>query len=114
MTLLAAERGTNVRAAVDFAGASMTWAHNAPLRERLKRAVRAAPVPIFFLQADNDFDITPTQVLSAEKPGNPSKIYPPHGTTKMEGHAGFCNKGQGEWGQDVLDFLVKSGVSRAQ
>src|SRR6185503_11799704 len=40
-SLLAAERDIGVRAAIDFAGAAMTWADNAPLRDRMKRAARA-------------------------------------------------------------------------
>jgi carboxymethylenebutenolidase len=115
VSLLAAERGDGVRAAVDFAGASMTWAGNAPLRDRLKRAARAARAPVFFVQAANDFDVTPSEALSSEMAaaGRPhdKKIFPPHGTTPMAGHAHFCNRGQTEWGPDVLTFLRRSGVA---
>jgi hypothetical protein len=31
----------------------------------------------------------------------------------MEGHAGFCNHGQAEWGADVLDFFRSSGMGPA-
>jgi dienelactone hydrolase len=108
-TLLAAEKRIGLRAAVDFAGASMSWASNEPLRERLRRAAEGAVTPVFFLQAENDFDTTPSRVLSAimlakQKPGR-VKIYPPYGSTKMSGHGGFCNRDQGAWGDDVLAFL---------
>jgi hypothetical protein len=64
---------------------------------------------VFFLQAENDFDTTPSRALSAAMvgAGKPArvKIYPPHGDTHRAGHAGFCNRGQREWGEDVLAFL---------
>jgi hypothetical protein len=34
-----------------------------------------------------------------------TKIYPPQGSSHMEGHASFCTRGQGAWGDDVLAFL---------
>ena len=108
-TVLTAERSPDVYAAVDFAGASFTWSKSAPLRERLIAAVRNARVPTFFIQAENDFDTTPSLVLSDElaKAGKPGdrKIFPPHGRTVMAGHAHFCNHGMNEWGEDVLAFL---------
>ena len=108
-SVLAAERATGIYAAVDFAGASMAWAGSPPLQARLKASVRAARVPIFFLQAENDFDTTPSLVLSREmvEAGKSAviKIFPPHGTTPMAGHAGFCTRGMKEWGNDVLAFL---------
>lgn len=109
VSVLAAERGDQFGAAIDFAGASMTWARNESLRERMKQAVRRAKVPIFFVQAANDFDTTPTTALAAEMAiaGKPyaQKIFQPHGTTAMQGHAHFCNHGQSEWGPAVLEFL---------
>jgi dienelactone hydrolase len=110
-TVLAAERSPHVYAAVDFAGASASWASMPPLQERLKKAVRSARVPILFLQAENDFDTTPSRVLSAEmsaagKP-NAMRIFPPYGKTAMEGHARFCNRGMMVWAADVLAFLAK-------
>jgi dienelactone hydrolase len=108
-TLVAAAKPLGLRAAVDFAGASMTWATNTALRGRLTRAAEGALTPVFFLQAENDFDTTPSRVLSAAMlaAGKPArvKIYPPQGSSPMEGHAGFCTRGQGAWGDDVLAFL---------
>ena len=111
-SLLAAERGTGIVAAIDFAGASMTWATNAPLRERMKPAARNAKVPVFFVQAENDFDTTPSRVLSEEmrKAGKPRRIhvYPPNGTTAEDGH-GFCAGGESPpWGDEVLAFLAEA------
>lgn len=110
VSLLAAERGEPFRASVDFAGASITWAGNAPLRARLTAAAQAARIPIFLLQAANDFDTSPTRLLSAAMTaaGRPhtQRIFPPHGVSPMEGHAHFCNYGQAEWGPEVLAFLL--------
>jgi dienelactone hydrolase len=107
-TLLAAERG-GYRAAIDWAGGSMSWRSSPQLQRRLTTAVDRAKVPIFFLQAENDYNIGPTQTLSAEatrmhKP-HKSKIYPPYGTTNAEGHGGFCAHQTKIWSADVLAFL---------
>jgi hypothetical protein len=66
-------------------------------------------VPVFFLQAENDFDTTPSLVLSNEMKaaGKPMRvhIFPPNGVTHEDGH-GFCSGGQAPpWGIEVLDFL---------
>jgi dienelactone hydrolase len=108
-TLLASEKATAAYAAVDFAGASMSWETSEPLQVRLKTAARAAQIPVFLVQAENDFNTAPSRVLSAEmdaahKP-HLMKIFPPHGTTPMAGHAHFCNHGMKEWGPEVLAFL---------
>jgi hypothetical protein len=44
---------TVLKAAVDFAGASMAWSRSPLLRQRLQTAAEAARVPVFFLQAEN-------------------------------------------------------------
>ena len=112
-TLLAAEKRQGLHAAVDFAGASMSWSSSLVLQRRLTTAVDHAETPVFFLQAQNDFDTLPSTVLSAEMEAahKPHRvhIFPPHGTTPMEGHAGFCTKGMNEWGDEVLAFLAKPG-----
>jgi hypothetical protein len=105
--VLGAERGTYC-AAIDSAGAAMSWASAPELQERMLRAVRNARVPIFFFQAENDFDLAPTQVLSAamKDAGKPFevKIYPPFGSSANEGHAlGYF--GSRVWSADVFRFL---------
>jgi dienelactone hydrolase len=114
--VLAAEQSNGIAAAIDFAGASMAWAKTLPLQERMKKAVRSARVPIFLIQAENDFDTTPTIALSAEmdaaQKAHTTKIFPPHGKTPMQGHAHFCNHGMPEWGEDVLAFIRSSQTSR--
>ena len=109
VSLFAAERPMPARAVVDFAGASMSWASSWPLQQRMSEAALAARVPVFFVQAENDFNTEPSHVLSelmadAGKP-NRMEIFPPHGKTRKEGHAHFCNFGMNEWGDDVVTFL---------
>lgn len=108
-SLLAAERGTGIVAAIDFAGAAMTWSTSPELQDRMKLAARDAKVPVFFLQAENDYDTSPSSVLSDEmkKAGKPSRahVFPPNGTTHEEGHA-FCAGGiSPPWGDEVIEFL---------
>ncbi|WP_394849787.1 prolyl oligopeptidase family serine peptidase [Pendulispora brunnea] len=111
-TVLSAEKDIGIRAAVDFAGASITWQQSVVLQDRLKAAVRRSTVPVFFLQAANDFDTTPSRVLDEEMElaGKPHQIhiFPRFGKSKMEGHARFCNHGMDVWGQEVLAFLKGS------
>ncbi len=40
------------------------------------------------------------------------RVFPPHGTSEMGGHAGFCNGAQASWGPEVLSFLAEFGVKR--
>jgi carboxymethylenebutenolidase len=107
-TVLASERDLAVRASVDFAGAAESWG-NPILRTRLTDAVDRARVPIFFLQAMNDYNTAPSLALSGEmaRVGKPYqvKIYPPYGTTVDDGHGGFCTNAPDVWGADVLAFL---------
>jgi len=107
-TLLAGERTLPLRAAIDFAGAAESWG-NPILRARLTEAVDRARVPVFFLQAMNDYNTAPSLVLSAEmdRLGKPNqlKIYPPYGTTVDDGHGGFCTNATSVWGADVQTFL---------
>jgi Xaa-Pro aminopeptidase/dienelactone hydrolase len=107
-TVLAAERGRGIRAAVDFAGAAMTWADSPEIRDRLLAAVRNANVPIYFIQAENDYNLGPSRTLAAEmvRLGKPHrmKIYPPFGVTRQEGH-GLGLRGGPIWESDVFSFL---------
>lgn len=108
-TLLSAERPLGLRAAVDFAGASMAWADSPLLRERLLVAVERARIPVFFVQAENDFNTAPSRVLGEamrqKKLPHRVKIYPEYGLSQMGAHAGFCLNGWDVWGADVLAFL---------
>ncbi len=107
-TMLAVERGPGYRVAVNCSGAAETWRGSADLRSRLTTAASKATMPVFFLQAENDHDLTPNRVLSEEvrKSGKPveAKVYPAFGSGPREGHS-FCVRGTETWGPDVLKFI---------
>ncbi len=72
-------------------------------------AAQRGTVPVFFVQAENDFDTTPSLVLSEEmrRARKPVRVhvFPPNGSTHEEGH-GFCAGGEHPaWGDEVLEFL---------
>jgi carboxymethylenebutenolidase len=109
-TMLAVERGPGYRVAVNCSGAAETWRGSSALRSRLTAAASKAAMPVFFLQAENDHDLTPNRVLSEEvrKAGQPeeAKVYPPFGSGPREGHS-FCVRGTEAWGPDVLKFIER-------
>ena len=108
LTLLIAERDSALRAAIAFSGSTASWEHSPQLRARLIAAVGRTTVPIFFIEAENDYSIAPAKALSAEmeRLGKPHriKIYPPVGQTADDGH-GFIFLEVGAWERDVFDFL---------
>jgi carboxymethylenebutenolidase len=110
-TILAAEKGLGVKAFIPFSPAAMSWRGNPLLRERLLQAVKNAKIPIFLLQAENDYNLGPSELLGEElkhkgKP-NRSKIYPPFGdkNDRRSGHGGFAVRGSEIWGADVVAFV---------
>jgi carboxymethylenebutenolidase len=110
-TVLMAERGLGLRAAVDFAGAAQNWEHSQELRDRMLKAVRQAQMPIFFIQAKNDYDISPSRDLAAamEKANKPHalQIFPSFGKSNQEAHE-FCIQGGEIWSPQVFSFLTQS------
>jgi carboxymethylenebutenolidase len=108
-TLLTGERDLGIKALVPFAPGAMSWEQNLPLRDRLVRAVDLVKAPVFLIQAENDYSLAPSQVLSKEANKKhkdfQSKIYPPFGSTHQDGHWGFCSTATAVWGNDVLAFL---------
>ncbi len=107
-TLLAVERRSGYRVAVNCSGAAQTWRGSPDLRARLTAAASKATIPVFFLQAENDYDLTPNRILSEEvrKAGKSMEIktYPAFGSSAQEGHS-FCWRGTNIWGPDVLKFI---------
>jgi carboxymethylenebutenolidase len=87
--VLGAERGRYC-AAIDSAGGAQSWAQAPELRSLMTRAVRNATAPIFFFQAANDYDLSPSQTLSA--------------AMNDAGHA-FGYFGASVWADDVFRFL---------
>jgi hypothetical protein len=72
------------------------------------RRCEQSAMPVFFLEAENDPDLTPNRVLSEEvrKAGKPvvTKVYPAFGSGPREGHT-FCVRGTEVWGPDALKFI---------
>jgi carboxymethylenebutenolidase len=107
-TVLLAEQGSGVRAAVDFAGAAQNWSEAPELRSRMSKAVQRAQMPILFVQAKNDYDLAPSRQLASamEKAGKPHalQIFPAFEKTNQEAHE-FCVHGGEIWAPDVFSFL---------
>jgi dienelactone hydrolase len=97
-------------AAVDASGGAESWNASPDLQALMKAAVRMSKSPIFFFQAENDFDLSPSRVLSSEMrlAGKESemKIYPPYGHSSREGHS-FAYKGMDTWFGDAFAFVQK-------
>ena len=107
-SVLMAERGLGLRAAVDFAGAAQTWKETPHLRQRMIRAVQHAGMPILFVQAENDYDLAPSRELAAEMERSgkthATLIFPRFGKTAQDGHE-FCVHGGEIWAPQVFSFL---------
>jgi hypothetical protein len=76
----------------------------------LKRSARNSRSPIFFFQAENDFDLGPSKELYKEMiaAGKTAeiKIYPPYGKTHFDGHS-LTWLGSSIWFEDVFAFIQK-------
>lgn len=105
--VLGAERGSYC-AAVDSAGAAQSWQDAPELQALMIRAVTNSRAPIFFFQAENDYDLSPSRKLAiAMKDAGKEfeiKIYPPYGNSTQDGHS-FGYFGSSVWGDDVFRFL---------
>jgi len=95
-------------AAVDSAGGAQSWADAPQLQELMTKAVRNSKAPIFFFQAENDYDLSPSKVLSSamKDAGKPYRlrIYPRWGKSPSDGHT-FGYFGGEVWADDVFRFL---------
>ena len=106
-TILGAAK-ENYCAAVNASGGAESWAKAPILQVLMKESVRNTKAPIFFFQAENDFDLSPSRILSEEMKSvgriYEIKIYPAFGKTPKEGHK-FAYAGSAIWFDDVLRFL---------
>jgi carboxymethylenebutenolidase len=106
-TVLGAEQ-VGYCAAIDASGGAESWGNAPRLRAVMTRAVRNAKAPIFFFQAENDYDLSPSRSLSAamKDAGRVSmlKIYPAFGQSSADGHS-FAWSGSAVWADDVFQFL---------
>jgi dienelactone hydrolase len=124
-TLLAAERGFGFKLAIAFAPGAMSWGDgHGKINLRLEQAVKNRKLPLFIVQARNDFSLGPTNVLGplleSVKLPYEVKQYPDFGTRTPGlsdvswhrlGHAGFATKGGDVWGADVFAFIA-AGLGR--
>jgi len=109
-TLLAAEKGLGVRAFAAFAPGAMSWRWVKGLDGRLEQAIAHAQAPMLIVQAQNDFSLSPSQVLGPlleRQHKGRAAVFPAFGDTEQEGHGGFARRRQGAaiWGPTVLEFF---------
>ncbi len=110
VTVFAAARPSRAKAAVSFATAAMMW-HRAPaMQAALLAAVGQAKVPLFLIQAANDFTLAPLYAMGAELAGqgkpHEARVYAPVGSTNLDGHL-FIRSSVAVWGPDVQRFLER-------
>jgi dipeptidyl aminopeptidase/acylaminoacyl peptidase len=95
-------------AGIDASGGAQSWKHSDELQLVMKKAVSKIKNPVFFFQAANDYDLSPSKVLSSEmlRAGKVAKfkIYPEFGNSKKDGHS-FPYRGASIWFEDVFSFL---------
>jgi dienelactone hydrolase len=109
-TLLAAERDLGVRAYAAFAPGAMSWRWVTGLDARLEQAAQHAHAPVLIVQAQNDYNLAPSQVLGPllERAGKGrAALFPAFGTTERDGHGGFACRQEATaiWGPTVLAFF---------
>ncbi len=114
-TALVSAKTDRVRAAVDFAGAALTWARSPDLREAMTEAVVNARVPVMFIQAENDADTSPSRELAAAMQAADKAhrihIFPAFGETSSDGHS-FGYFGAAIWGDTVFSFFEENAPAR--
>jgi len=95
-------------AGVNASGGARSWQSSGELQVLMKKSVAAAKGPIFFFQAENDYDLSPSRTLSSEmkkaKKIVKIKIYPAFGNSPKQGHS-FPYKGASIWFDDVYKFV---------
>jgi carboxymethylenebutenolidase len=106
-TILAAEREPFC-AAFDGSGAAESWTQSPALQDLLTRSVRNSRTPVFFFQAENDYNLAPSKTLSvAMKDAGKiaeMKIYPAYGKSADQGHS-LTYMGTAIWFEDAFRFL---------
>ncbi|HET7266020.1 MAG TPA: alpha/beta fold hydrolase [bacterium] len=107
-SLLAAARDGRVRACVSFAAAAMSWGPVPGLRPFLLAHADTIRCPVLLLQAENDFDVAPSEALAARLGAADRvcerRVFPPFGANPMEAHQIWVHAPQ-IWAPVVLPFL---------
>lgn len=90
--------------------ASESWAKAPSIQKTLIGATHHAKSPIFLFQAENDYDLSPNQVLLRELrtvgKSAEGRVYPAFGTSAKDGHS-FAYRGSSIWFPDVLAFFQR-------
>lgn len=115
-SLLAAARDDRVGACVSFAAAAMSWGPVPGLRPFLLEHADTIRCPVLLLQAENDFDIAPSEALAARRRAADGvcerHLFPPFGASPMEAHQIWVHAPQ-VWAPVVLPFLDRYLNGRA-
>ena len=85
-SLLAAERGLDLRACIAFSPGAMSWGSR-EIRQRTIEAVQATKVPVFLLQAENDYTLDLVTCLarsSAKRAARTKPKFIPHWEPPMQ------------------------------
>ena len=97
-------------AAIDASGGAMSWKVAPELHDLLKQSAKNSKSPMFFFQAQNDFDLGPSKDLYKEMTASGKtaemKIYPAYGKSNFDGHS-FTWLGSSIWFGDVFAFIEK-------
>jgi dienelactone hydrolase len=109
-SLLAAARDGTLRACVSFAAAAMSWPHVPEIREWLLGHAERIRCALILLQAENDFDITPSAALEARCRSRGVScvrhLFPPFGADAMEAHQ-IWTLAPHVWAPVVMPFLAR-------
>lgn len=109
VTMYAAAYLDGIVGAINFAGAAQSWKDSPPLQAALTDVAKVARVPVFFGQAENDYDLTPSRelsrVMTERKLPNVMKVFPAFGKTTPEGHS-FGYFGSATWSAEVQAFIA--------
>ncbi|HEV2283391.1 MAG TPA: alpha/beta fold hydrolase [bacterium] len=115
-SLLAAARDGRLRACVSFAAAAMSWGPVPGLRPFLLRHVDTIRCPLLLLQAENDFDTSPSEALAARRRAADGvcerHLFPPFGASPIEAHQIWVHA-PNLWAPVVLPFLARYVQGRA-
>ena len=108
---LLASRDLGLRAAINSAGAAQTWSQSSHLRDALLDAAGKARVPVLLMQAENDYDLTPSrqiaEAMAKARLAHEVRFFPSFGSNTAEGHS-FGYFGSVVWGDTVLAVLRKN------
>jgi len=118
-TLLTAESDARehlgIHCFVAMSPAAMSWGNGKIWGPRLTLAIQNSKAPIFLLQAENDYNLGPSEVLGpvvdAKGPPSRHKVFPPHmdptktpKDPRQQGHGLFFGD-PSAWKDDVLKYL---------